>query len=478
MKMTQFISRAFITAFVSLALNGHAQINLNSSLLAHYPFDGNTNSTAGVSGYDLTNYSTTLTTDHYGNANSAYYFNGSNYMAGSFGATGYTGMTVSAWINTTYNSNYETIWSTPWSVGYVGRFSASHFMTAFDGASGNNASTDETTVSVENGWTFVTATNDGSTTSLYVNGVLNHSYSESLVSTAGNGHIQIGNTLSSTDVVFNGTIDEVRVYTRALSAKEILALYQMPKAAFSGSGTKACVGVAVPFTDESDTIVAYNHYLWRFGDGTTDTVRSPKHIYKTPGSYTVWMVITSPAGSADSTSQTVKVNPTASARFSPMINGYKVNFIPHDTTLLSYTWDFGDSNSSSAKRPLHIYAYKNTFNVTLTTTNTFGCDSTYTIGIDVNGISGTMEIADEASGFLLYPNPAKSGTVTLNFHHVNGDGQLSIISMDGRVILKEILSDLNANDRKTIDISGWRPGVYAIKLETEKGVLAREMVKQ
>jgi len=480
MKKIQFISRVFISAFLFQALNSSAQINLNSGLLAHYPLDGNTKSTAGVSGYDLTNYGATLTTDHYGNSNNAYSFNGStDFLQGNFAATGYTGLSESAWINTTYTGdlNTEVITGTPFSGLYVNRFTSTRFMGFFDGSSTNNSSSDQTTVGVENGWTFVTATNDGSTTRLYVNGVLNYSYAESLVNTGGNGAMVIGNTDGGTSYLFHGSIDEVRVYTRALSASEVAALYQMPKAAFSSAN--GCAGTAISFTDKSNTIAAPNHYLWRFGDNTTDTSRNPNHKYAKAGTYQVWMIITSPAGSADSVSQSVTVNPTASARFSPIINGYKVSFTPQDNTLMSYNWDFGDSNSSTSINPVHTYGYKHTFNVTLKTTNSFGCDSSYTQGIDVTGISGINDMAGENSGFNIYPNPAAAGAVKLTFHNnVNGDCRLSIISIDGKVILHETLTNMSANAEKTIDISGWKPGVYAVRLETGNGVSVQEIIRQ
>jgi len=45
-----------------------AQINLDSGLVAHYPFNGNANDESGNGA--------TLTTDRFGNANKAYSFDG------------------------------------------------------------------------------------------------------------------------------------------------------------------------------------------------------------------------------------------------------------------------------------------------------------------------------------------------------------------------------------------------------------------
>ena len=54
-----------------------AQVNLTSGLVAYYPFTGNANDQSG-NGNNPTFNNATLTTDYYGNTNSAYSFNGTN----------------------------------------------------------------------------------------------------------------------------------------------------------------------------------------------------------------------------------------------------------------------------------------------------------------------------------------------------------------------------------------------------------------
>jgi len=59
----------------------YSQMNPDSGLVAYYPFSGNANDTSG-NGYDGTVYGATLTTDRFGNSNSAYSFDGSeNYIS-------------------------------------------------------------------------------------------------------------------------------------------------------------------------------------------------------------------------------------------------------------------------------------------------------------------------------------------------------------------------------------------------------------
>ena len=83
----------------------------------------------------------------------------------------------------------------------------------------------ESTTQVGNGtWRHICGTNDGTTSRLYIDGVLDASATESVSSlqpTVTFGHWQGGTRY------LNGLIDDVRIYNRALSPDEIKRLYNM-----------------------------------------------------------------------------------------------------------------------------------------------------------------------------------------------------------------------------------------------------------
>jgi len=72
-----------------------------------------------------------------------------------------------------------------------------------------------------NTWTHLAFTYDGATEKLYVNGVLVTSRAQTGTISAANGVLHIGGD-SVWGEHFQGLIDEVRIYNRALSAAEIL----------------------------------------------------------------------------------------------------------------------------------------------------------------------------------------------------------------------------------------------------------------
>lgn len=81
-----------------------------------------------------------------------------------------------------------------------------------------------------NTWTYLAATYDGTTLSIYVNGELIQSTLVGGNFASGAGALRIGNNAVFGNEGFNGLIDEVRVYSRALSLSEIATDMQTPVA--------------------------------------------------------------------------------------------------------------------------------------------------------------------------------------------------------------------------------------------------------
>jgi PKD repeat protein len=71
------------------------------------------------------------------------------------------------------------------------------------------------------------------------------------------------------------------------------------KADFTASPTRGESPLTVRFTDRS----AGNptSWQWQFGDGTSGPGKSPSHVYRSPGKYTVSLKVSGPGGQATST---------------------------------------------------------------------------------------------------------------------------------------------------------------------------------
>lgn len=232
-----------------------------------------------------------------------------------------------------------------------------------------------------------------------------------------------GNTSS----YFAGSIDEVAVYSTALSAATVKTHFQAgggsvpnagPTAAFSSSsaGLKATFDGA----DSSDADGTIASYGWDFGDGTpAGSGVSPSHTYATAGTFTVILSVTDDKGATATTSHDVTVAPAPNqaptAAFTSSVVALKATFDGSDSSdvdgnVASYAWDFGDGSApGTGTTPEHTYAAAGTYTVKLTVTDDKG--ATASVSHDVTAVA-----ANEA------PSAAFSSAATLLKVAFDGSG--------------------------------------------------------
>ncbi len=142
-------------------------------------------------------------------------------------------------------------------------------------------------------------------------------------------------------------------------------------------------------------------YQWSFGDGGTSTQATPCHTYATTGYYTVTLSATDANGCSASLTDSAAIKvvspPTADLVADTTHTScppLAVNFTNLSTGInnkATYKWDFGDGSTSAVKNPFHYYNTAGIFDVTLITTNEFGCSDTVVFKkyIDISGPKGT-----------------------------------------------------------------------------------------
>jgi len=155
-----------------------------------------------------------------------------------------------------------------------------------------------------------------------------------------------------------------------------------PVADFSASPASGPAPLAVNFTDRSTG--SPTSWSWSFGDGQSSTTRNPTHVYASVGTYTVSLTASNAGGQNTATKSgciTVSVPaPVADFTASPTSGPapLAVNFTDHSTgSPTSWSWSFGDGQSSTAQNPSHVYAAPGAYTVTLTVANDAG-DNTQT----------------------------------------------------------------------------------------------------
>ena len=198
---------------------------LNEGLIAWYPFNGNANDESG-NGNNGTLNGATLTTDRFGHANSAYIFDGvDDYIVVPHSPTlNFTDeITVSYWIK------IET--SAPYFFPY-------HIIEKYGSWGGGQREWDINFVIEPHGDSVVWCTNlapdiyyyftmtfDGLALKLYRNGILVDSKSFTATIQQSTSDVMIGQYLLGGSYYLDGTVDDIRIFNRALDQSEILGLY-------------------------------------------------------------------------------------------------------------------------------------------------------------------------------------------------------------------------------------------------------------
>lgn len=186
--------------------------------------------------------------------------------------------------------------------------------------------------------------------------------------------------------------------SNTLTRSQYVTVYESPAADFTANNTSGCFPLRVQFTDISSPGNGNTNttWLWDFGNGTTSTLQNPFVTYTTAGSFTVTLRVTNDKGCSRTITRPnyITVTNGVTAAFTNTLPTVcnppvSISFTNNSTgpPTLSYQWDFGDGNFSTAASPTHTYTGSSTFNVTLVTTSTAGCTDTARTTITVGGFT-------------------------------------------------------------------------------------------
>ena len=186
--------------------------------------------------------------------------------------------------------------------------------------------------------------------------------------------------------------EEAGTYTVTLSASipgctststQTIEVQQGPKTLFAAANV--CTGTAVAF-DNQTTGQNISGYHWDLGDGTYSTLENPEHVYDAPGTYLAMLQAENALGCETSFTQSVRVYSLPEPGFSssPACEGNLVQFtdatLDADGNIIGWGWAFempdGTTLTRNVQNPAVTYSQAGSFEVSLTTTTTWGCSQT------------------------------------------------------------------------------------------------------
>lgn len=165
--------------------------------------------------------------------------------------------------------------------------------------------------------------------------------------------------------------------------------------------------------------------------------------------------------------------------FSFTVNQSEVSFTNLTNSGTTYSWAFGDGNTSTQTNPVHNYTAVGNYNVVLTASN--NCQSNVlsapqTVNISVLGLGQN----ETAGSFKLYPNPAsRLMNIELNEQLLNYGGRLSfdLINLHGQRVLTTGSLDA-AKSIHSLDVSELSNGIYFLRVTNGKELQIGKVVIQ
>jgi hypothetical protein len=241
--------------------------SLNQGLVAYYPFSGNANDGSG-NGYNGLTFGITFGADRFGNQNSACNIQGTlSYVQVSGLPTMNQEHTYSAWLKVRGTGNFGCLGTIDsangtWDMTYD---NSSNIIWAYDRTNGAFGDT----VVLGTTWNHVVVVYSSSTRLIYVNGVLGKTQSITTpILSSLTDVLRIGrHTLDVQQ--FDGFVDDIRIYQRALTGAEIDSIYHergwgsppsAPQLVYPGKSA-TINGAIVPFVWSKGTTVATQYWL-------------------------------------------------------------------------------------------------------------------------------------------------------------------------------------------------------------------------
>lgn len=175
------------------------------------------------------------------------------------------------------------------------------------------------------------------------------------------------------------------------SYSQNIAVSPLPIANFTA--LNACQIATVPITNLS-TVSSGNitSYDWNFGNGNTSSVASPSVTYPNEGTFTISLIVTTAAGCSDTVSNPINIYPkpnlTAGSSTVCLGNGTMFNASASISSgsINSYSWNFGDGNTSTGNNPVHTYAGSGNYLASVIVTSNQNCSDTSLVNVIVNSL--------------------------------------------------------------------------------------------
>jgi uncharacterized protein (TIGR02145 family) len=229
------------TSTVQPCIKAELPATLQNGLVGYWPFCGNANDASGNNNNGTVN-GATLTTDRFGNASSAYSFDGVNdwinLPSGTSTSLNVIGnYTLSLWMKTnqtTYGSQVTFADNLLSTGGFLFNHRTPNNPNNLSFCTGSVWNSTNCNLNNDSWIHFIIVAN-GNTLNIYRNGVLCFTNNSNVACTSWNGARMFGVASQGNVGFYAGKLDDIAIYNRALTASEIQQLYNLGNVTYSWS---------------------------------------------------------------------------------------------------------------------------------------------------------------------------------------------------------------------------------------------------
>ncbi len=197
-------------------------------------------------------------------------------------------------------------------------------------------------------------------------------------------------------------------------------------------------------------------YAWTPNAQTTQTIS-----VNTPATYGV--TVTDQFNCVSSDQITVTTQDPAVAGFSGSISYLTTSFSNSSTNATSFTWMFGDGNTSTDSDPVHVYPQTGTYTVMLIASNFCGSDTL--LDTVTTSITGIQELNNETL-VSMFPNPTDGNFTLMVDAASSATFQVEVMDLQGRVVFFQNLGQISGTQNQDISLGEVAAGIYMVKVSS------------
>ncbi|MCB9235237.1 MAG: PKD domain-containing protein [Bacteroidia bacterium] len=189
--------------------------------------------------------------------------------------------------------------------------------------------------------------------------------------------------------------------------------------------------------------------------------------------YRIRVVTDSPEYIGNDNGSPFAINPLPVAGFSSSLSGNVLTLTNSSQNATSYLWNFGDGNADSVANPVHSFGNPGTFTVVLIALNDCGNDTIFET-VTLVGLEEDLAV----SALELFPNPSNGRVSFRAPGNAGEEGQLRLLSLEGRVLWEADLVAGTEGFRHEADLSHFANGIYLIEFKTAEIRYLARLVKE